>query len=127
MLAGSDMLFVTTNDAWFGEEGCAIQHAAHSVLRAVESGLPLVRCGNAGWSGWIDSRGRIRNVLENDLGSIYFKGASVFEVDLSREPPKLYSKLGDFFPLVCIAVMILFFSLWLAGFSFLNPSKLREK
>ena len=56
-LSGVDLFFVTTNNAWFGEEGCAEQHAAHSVLRAVETQKPFVRCGNAGWSGWIDSKG----------------------------------------------------------------------
>ena len=31
-LAGAEFIFVATNDAWFGEEGCAEQHAAHSVF-----------------------------------------------------------------------------------------------
>ena len=53
----NSLLFVTTNDAWFGEEGCAEQHAVHSVIRALESGLPVLRCGNAGWSGWISPKG----------------------------------------------------------------------
>ena len=63
-------IFVTTNDAWFGEEGCAEQHAAHSVFRALETGMPVLRCGNAGWSGWISHRGVIKDVLRDQLNSI---------------------------------------------------------
>jgi apolipoprotein N-acyltransferase len=73
-LAGVDALVVLTNNAWFGEGGAAYQHAAHSVLRAVETRRPVLRCGNAGWSGWIDEFGNVRTVLTNDDGSIYFRG-----------------------------------------------------
>jgi len=59
VLAGALVLFVVTNDAWYGEEGAAYQHAAHSVLRAVETFRPVVRVGNGGWSGWIDEYGNI--------------------------------------------------------------------
>jgi apolipoprotein N-acyltransferase len=74
-LAGADVLIVVTNDAWYGREAGAYQHAAHSVLLAAATGLPVVRCGNAGWSGTIDSLGRAFPVL--DQGSVYFRGARV--------------------------------------------------
>ena len=54
VLAGSDVLVVLTNNGWFGEGGAAVQHAAHSVLRAIETRRPVLRCGNGGWSGWIE-------------------------------------------------------------------------
>jgi len=72
--SGADWHYVATNNAWFGEEGGAWQHAAHSVLRAVETRRPVVRCGNAGWSGWIDEFGHIRHNLLDKQGSIYFQG-----------------------------------------------------
>ncbi|HAW98516.1 MAG TPA: hypothetical protein DCX67_08285, partial [Opitutae bacterium] len=104
---GADFLFVTTNDAWFGEEGCPYQHAAHSVLRAVENGIPVLRCGNAGWSGWIDPRGYRRSVLMDESGSIFFEGASILEMQFSGSngvPRKGYT---DFFIWFCIG-----FTLW---------------
>ena len=55
VLGGADVLFVATNDAWYGEEGAAHFHAAHSTLRAVENRRPVLRSGNAGWSGWLDA------------------------------------------------------------------------
>lgn len=75
---GADLLAVVTNDAWYGTGGGAYQHAAHSVLRAVETRTPLLRCGNHGWSGWIDEWGRVRGVLTNAQGSIYTRGFESF-------------------------------------------------
>ena len=31
---------------------------------SLETGMPVLRCGNAGWSGWISHRGVIKDVLE---------------------------------------------------------------
>jgi apolipoprotein N-acyltransferase len=72
--SGADVLAVLTNNAWFGEGGAAYQHAAHSVLRAIETRRPVLRCGNGGWSGWIDEFGYVRTKLVDDRDSIYFRG-----------------------------------------------------
>lgn len=97
---GVDFLFVATNDAWYGEEGAAYQHAAHSVLRAVETRRPVLRSGNAGWSGWIDERGQIRHWLAGAAGTVYFQGADALTV--SRHPWYVdrltpFVKWGDWF------------------------------
>jgi apolipoprotein N-acyltransferase len=52
---GADFIVNPTNDAWF--PGGA-PHAAFAVFRAAETGLPVVRAANAGWSGVIDPFGR---------------------------------------------------------------------
>jgi apolipoprotein N-acyltransferase len=78
--SGADALVVVTNDAWYGEGSAAYQHAAHSVLRAVETRRPVLRCGNAGWSGWIDEFGNIRRFMHDDDGSIYYRGVSLARV-----------------------------------------------
>jgi len=67
--SGAQVFFVATNNAWYGEEGGAEQHAAHSVLRAVENRRPVMRCGNGGWSGWIDAYGTVREVIFDGEGS----------------------------------------------------------
>jgi apolipoprotein N-acyltransferase len=109
--AGALVLFVVTNDAWYGEEGAAYQHAAHSVLRAVETFRPVVRVGNGGWSGWIDEYGNIREVLESATGSVYFRGSEVVEVTYD---PANFRKLTFFvqhphwFLWMCGAIVALF-------------------
>ena len=110
VLSGADVLVVVTNDAWYGEEGAASQHAAHSVLRAVETRRPVLRCGNAGWSGWIDEFGGIRYAMTNGAGSVYFRGVST--VDVKRDARwvgrnSFYVEHGDWFVAVC-ALLALF-------------------
>lgn len=71
-LAGADLLIVVTNDAWYGREAGATQHVAHSILASASTHLPMLRCGNAGWSGAINAYGYATPVTEH--GSIYFRG-----------------------------------------------------
>ena len=104
VLSGAEVLAVLTNNAWYGEGGAAYQHAAHSVLRAVENRRPVLRCGNGGWSGWIDEYGNIRTTVLNDAGSVYFRGAQT--VTISRDARwhqrlSFYTQHGDWFLLVC--------------------------
>ncbi|HXA14405.1 MAG TPA: apolipoprotein N-acyltransferase [Opitutaceae bacterium] len=121
-LAGVDALVVLTNNAWFGEGGAAYQHAAHSVLRAVETRRPVLRCGNAGWSGWIDEFGSVRAVLLRDSdghlttdprtedGTIYFRGTESAYVTrdarwIGRE--SYYVQHGDWFIAWCAGLVLL--------------------
>lgn len=119
----SNVLLVLSNTGWFGEGGAAYQHAAHSVLRAVENRRPVLRCGNAGWSGWIDEYGAIRAVLTRDAngtvhtapkfaedGTIYFRGTAT--VDVTRDTRlvdkrSFYTVHGDWFVLVCAGIVLL--------------------
>ncbi|MEY4488544.1 MAG: hypothetical protein RIQ79_1052 [Verrucomicrobiota bacterium] len=116
VLAGAEVLVVNTNNGWFGEGAAAYQHAAHSVLRAVETRRPVIRAGNAGWSGWIDECGAIRAVLTKnhqtgdvnispgehgvDPGTVYFRGSA--SVQVTRDTrfigvQTLYVRWGDWF------------------------------
>lgn len=57
---GAEILFVCTNDSWYGREGGAWQHAAHSALQAAATRRPLVRSSNNGLSAVFDQYGRMR-------------------------------------------------------------------
>ena len=108
-LGGAAVLMVLTNNGWFGEGGAAYQHAAHAVLRAVETRRPVLRCGNAGWSGWIDEFGAVRATLTNSEGTIYFRGACV--IDVTRDArwvdrKSFYVEYGDWFVLVCAGLAV---------------------
>jgi apolipoprotein N-acyltransferase len=57
--AGADVLFTLTNDAWYGRAGAQRQHWQGAVLRAVETGRPLVRAAVTGISGAVGPDGRV--------------------------------------------------------------------
>lgn len=102
---GVHFFFVATNNIWYGREGAAAQHAAHSVLRAVELRRPVLRAGNEGWSGWIDERGNIRHVLRGSEGTIYFRGADAetFYLDPRYQGSiSTYARYGDWFVWISI-------------------------
>jgi apolipoprotein N-acyltransferase len=108
--SGAEVLCVLTNNAWYGEGSAAYQHAAHAVLRAVETRRPVLRCGNGGWSGWIDEFGNVRVTLLNEAESIYFRGTQTIAVTRNSrwvDRDSYYTVHGDWFVSVC-AVLVLF-------------------
>jgi apolipoprotein N-acyltransferase len=56
---GARYLVNVTNDNWFTGTIALAQHAALARLRAIETGLPLVRVANTGLTEVIDSYGRV--------------------------------------------------------------------
>jgi len=61
--APADIIVNVTNDGWFGNTPGPYQHFRQAQLRAVETGLPLVRAANTGISAIVDQRGRIVDAL----------------------------------------------------------------
>jgi apolipoprotein N-acyltransferase len=60
---GADLLLVMTNDGWFGLTAGPEQHAAHSILRAVEAGRSVARAANTGISMLIRPDGTVVDSL----------------------------------------------------------------
>ena len=56
---GADMLFVITNDGWWGDTPGHRQHLEFSKLRAIETRRSVARSANTGISGFINQRGDI--------------------------------------------------------------------
>ncbi len=73
--AGATVLANTTNDSWFGRTSGPAQHLQHTLLRAAETGRPILRAANTGISVIVDGRGRVLKRL--DVGAA---GALVADV-----------------------------------------------
>ncbi|MCM2291553.1 apolipoprotein N-acyltransferase [Allorhizobium sp. BGMRC 0089] len=71
-----------TDDAWFGTTPGPYQHFQQARLRAVETGLPVLRAANNGISAIIDARGRVFSGLRLNAegvvdATIHFKNPSI--------------------------------------------------
>lgn len=102
-----DFLLNLTNDAWFGESAAQWQHAANAVFRAIENGLPLVRCTNNGLSVWIDPLGRLHSIRLVQGQDVYAPGFEIAALGLGNRQPTLYNRFGDVFGWTCAASMLL--------------------
>ena len=112
--AGAQVLFVASNSGWYGKSSEAMQQMTHSVLRAVETRRPVLRCGNNGWSGWIDEFGNVRGYVHNEAGSIFLRADATLNVTrdsrwIGRE--SFYVKHGDWFVLLSAGLATLAYAL----------------
>lgn len=87
--ARPEWLLNLTNDAWFGETAGPHQHFEIARMRAIETGLPVVRVANTGITGAVDGYGR-------RLGRLGLGRTGSLDIHL---PPPLaetaYGRLGD--------------------------------
>jgi apolipoprotein N-acyltransferase len=100
-----DVLVNITNNGWFGEAAAQWQHAACAVFRAVENGLPLIRCCNNGLTCWVDAQGRIGAIFQ-DEGSVYHAGFMTAQIPLpvsgQLHARTIYNQYGDWFGWLCV-------------------------
>ncbi len=101
---GVDFLLELTNDGWFSESGAQWQHAANAAFRAVENGLPLVRCTNNGLTCWFDRHGGLRALLGGSADAVYGPGCLLVDVPCERlhRAETFYHRHGDVFGWGCV-------------------------
>ena len=106
----TDFLVNITNNGWFGESAAQWQHGATAIFRAVENGLPLIRCSNNGLTCWVDARGRLRQIFRDQQGRIYGQGWLTVQLPLPPagqvRAPTFYHQHGDWFGWACIVMTL---------------------
>jgi apolipoprotein N-acyltransferase len=103
----TDFLVNLTNDGWFQQSAEQWQHMANALFRAVENGLPLVRCANNGITCWIDDHGRERDIFQDANGSVYGMGAMTIELPVGENRvPTFYHRHGDWFGWGCVGIAL---------------------
>lgn len=98
----SGVILNVTNDGWFGNTPGPWQHFAQARLRAIETGLPLVRAANTGISAVIDPWGRIISQL--DLGETGYIDSPL----PSATSPTTYAQKGN----LVFALLLIFCFSW---------------
>ena len=105
----TDFILNLTNNGWFGEGASQWQHAETALFRAVENGVPLVRCANNGLTCWIDALGRFHDLYFEGTDNIYQEGFKIVEVPLcsagSKNKLTFYNRFGDWFGWGCVIVV----------------------
>ena len=64
MREGANVIFVITNDAWWGDTPGYHQHLSFAKLRAIENRRSIARCANTGISAIINQKGEIEKQTE---------------------------------------------------------------
>jgi len=109
----TDFLVNLTDDGWFGHGAAQWQQAASGIFRAVENGVPLLRCTNDGLTCWADAQGRVRQI-QNASGNVYGPGFIIAQIPLRAPRDRrqtFYNRHGDWFPSICSGIGLA----WLAA------------
>ncbi|MFV0530046.1 MAG: apolipoprotein N-acyltransferase [Flavobacteriales bacterium] len=86
---GANLLFIITNDDWWGNSDGHRQHLAYAKLRAIENRRSIARSANTGVSAFINQKGDILSTLA------YGKKGALNETILTNDRQTFYSKYGD--------------------------------
>jgi apolipoprotein N-acyltransferase len=97
---GAEALFNISNDGWFGMSAARLQHLSIVRMRAAENRRWILRSTNDGVTTTIDSAGRLRGALPLFAAATYYT-----DFDYISEKT-LYTRWGDWFPLLCAAIAI---------------------
>ncbi|MBQ4330126.1 MAG: apolipoprotein N-acyltransferase [Lentisphaeria bacterium] len=112
----ANVLAALSNDVWYPESSEPEQHLANAVMRCVETGLPMVRCGNNGGSGVVTSTG----VFTQYVGTAASRpellreaAAGVVSVTLERTPEITVAVRYENWLILLLAALLLAETIWL--------------
>lgn len=87
---GADMLFVITNDGWWGNTPGHKQHLEFSSLRAIETRRSIARSANTGISAFINQKG---DIVEQ---SKYWEQTALRNTIKTNDKQTFYVRYGDY-------------------------------
>jgi apolipoprotein N-acyltransferase len=123
---GARALINISNDAWFDGSIEPEHHMRQAVFRAVENGVPLLRCGNTGVTCAVDPFGRVTRFDSmfalSDERVPFFWPASIASAERPRTP---YTRFGDF-PLATAAMLALLLAVLARPSRLLPPVRIQN-
>jgi len=118
---GARLLINQTNDGWLDPSSASVQHLSHSVLRAVENRVPVVRAANTGISAFIDRDGHIYETIAMDEAGRPAAGIAMAGVNVPDQamPLTLYTRYGD----ILFAIPCAIFTVGLLALALIRENK----
>jgi apolipoprotein N-acyltransferase len=96
---GAEVMFIITNDGWWGDTPGYQQHFDYARLRAIETRRAIARSANTGRSGFINTRGDVGQTL-----GWKERGTITAEVPLNRTTT-FYVRYGDYLARISLLVL----------------------
>ena len=87
---GAELMFIVTNDGWWGDSPGHRQHFIYSRLRAIETRRSIARSANTGISAFINQRG---DVLHE---TAYWEPAVIKETIHANDKITFYTRYGNY-------------------------------
>ena len=120
---GAEAIVVLSNDYWSLTEVEGQQHYAHAMIRAVETGKPLIRSTTSGLTSYVTAGGILKDSLP-----FYTADYLITNVSIKEVPKTFYVKHGNWFPLLNAAILIVWgLSVILGRGIFLKKGNLNEE
>jgi apolipoprotein N-acyltransferase len=102
-LQGAEVLVNLTNDSWSKTVSAEIQHLVAARYRSIETRRVLLRSTAAGASCWVDSKGRVRDLLP-----LFEPASAALEIPVELpDRPTAYMAAGDGFALSVIWIFVI--------------------
>ena len=105
---GADLLFVITNDGWWGDTPGYKQHFEFSKLRAIENRRCIARSANTGRSGFFNQRG---DVLQQTQ---YWVPDAIRATSKANTKVTFYAQHGDYLSRVAVYLTFVLLIYWIA-------------
>ncbi|MBK6730174.1 MAG: apolipoprotein N-acyltransferase [Bacteroidetes bacterium] len=102
---GANIIFIITNDGWWGNTAGHKQHYLYAKLRAIENRKSIARSANTGTSCFINQRGDISQATE------WEKDAVINQTIYANDIITFYDRNGDYIGRTAIWVAVFLFLL----------------
>ena len=103
---GARVMGIFTNDAWFKGTAFPELHLSMAPFRAIENRITVFRCANGGFTCVVDQFGRTTTPLITPDTSEQMLVASVPLLSSTEREQTLYTRYGDWFPILCALICV---------------------
>lgn len=106
---GAELMFIITNDGWWGNTPGYKQHMSYASLRAIETRRSIARSANTGISAFINQRGDIRK------STPYWEEAVINDTVNRNDKITFYVRYGDYVGRIAVFATVMLLLITIAA------------